>query len=272
MAPAHGCRVPSRLLSRESTTSSLGLSRCPWARFRTPKGAIQPHPLLDQAGHRPAVVVITAAQQSDVAIARGLRLLQGRIVARDRGDLADRGVCRRHQDGGYFGTRPQLSARVQVTARCVVDRDPGVTSDHHVVLVAHKSAASPTVLRRVGDRDPATGKHEVFWTHVCHWAATMMAAIDTPRWPIELFCKESKQHLKSKTFLGTSENAVMPHIWVALSTYLILACMRFKAGLGLSFQQMRRLLQINLFDQRHLIELCTPQPHDGAASPLLRAV
>jgi hypothetical protein len=87
-----------------------------------------------------------------------------------------------------------------------------------------------------------------------------------------LFFKTIKQNLKSKTFLGTSENAVMTQIWVALSTYLILAFMRFKAGLGLSFQQMRRLLHINLFDQRNLIELCTPQPHDGAASPLLRAV
>jgi hypothetical protein len=87
-----------------------------------------------------------------------------------------------------------------------------------------------------------------------------------------LFFKTIKQNLKSETFLGTSENAVMTQIWVALSTYLILAFMRFKAGLGLSFQQMRRLLHINLFDQRNLIELCTPQPHDGAASPLLRAV
>jgi hypothetical protein len=81
-----------------------------------------------------------------------------------------------------------------------------------------------------------------------------------------------KHNLRLKPCLGTSENAVMTQIWVALSTYLILAFMRFKAGLGLSFQQMRRLLHINLFDQRNLIELCTPQPHDSAASPLLRAV
>jgi hypothetical protein len=84
--------------------------------------------------------------------------------------------------------------------------------------------------------------------------------------------KEIKQNLKIKTFFGTSENAVMTHIWVALSTYLILAFMRFKAGLGISFQQRLRLLQINLFDRRNLIDLCTPQPYDGAASPLLRAV
>jgi hypothetical protein len=75
---------------------------------------------------------------------------------------------------------------------------------------------------------------------------------------IELFFKAIKQHLKIKTFLGTSENAVMTQIWVALITYLMLAFLRFQTGLALSFQQMLRLLQINLFDRRNLVDLCYP--------------
>jgi|SRR6267142_2298022 len=75
---------------------------------------------------------------------------------------------------------------------------------------------------------------------------------------IERFFKTITQHLKIKTFLGTSEHAVMTHIWVALITYLMLAFLRFQTGLGLSFQQMRRLLQINLFDRRNLVDLCHP--------------
>jgi hypothetical protein len=190
----------------------------------------------------------------------------------DRGDIDDRVLCRRHQDGVYFVTRQQGNARVKGTARVVVDRRTGVTSDHHVMLVAQQSAASPTVWRRVGYRDAATGRHDVFWPHAFHWAAATMAALDTQRWQIELFFKEIQQNLKIKTFFGPSENAVMPQIWVALSTDLILAFMRFKAGLGISFQQMRRLLQLNLVDRRNLSDLCTPQPHDGAARPLLRVV
>src|SRR5918999_158938 len=92
------------------------------------------------------------------------------------------------------------------------------------------------------------------------------------RWQIELFFKAMKQNLKLKMFLGPSENAVMTQIWVALITYLILAFLRFKAGLGISFQQMLRLLQINLFDRRNLLDLCTPQPCDDARGQLLRAV
>ena len=125
--------------------------------------------LLDHAGYIPAFVVITAGTQHEVAIARGLRLPQGRIVAMDRGDIDDRSLFRRHQDGGYCVTRQQGNARVQVTARVVVARGTDVTSDHHVILVAQQSAASPTVWRRVGYRDSATGKPDVFWTNAFPW-------------------------------------------------------------------------------------------------------
>jgi|SRR5919108_3428364 putative transposase len=114
------------------------------------------------------------------------------------------------------------------------------------------------MLRRVGYRDPETGKHCVFWTNAFHLAAATIAAIYKERWQIELFFKAIKQNLKIKTFLGTSENAVMTQIWVALITYLLLAFLRFKAGLEISFQQLVRLLQINLFDRRNLVDLCHP--------------
>jgi hypothetical protein len=89
---------------------------------------------------------------------------------------------------------------------------------------------------------------------------------------IELFFKAIKQNLRIKTFLGTSENAVMTQVWVALITYLILAFLRFKAGWDLSFQQLLRLLQMNLFDQRNLGDLCNPQTGDVAGRPLLWAI
>jgi hypothetical protein len=75
-----------------------------------------------------------------------------------------------------------------------------------------------------------------------------------------------------KTCLGTSEKAVMTQVWVALITYLIPAVLRFKAGLGISFQHMLRLLQINLFERRNLIDLCTLQPPDVAGNQLFCAI
>ena len=81
-----------------------------------------------------------------------------------------------------------------------------------------------------------------------------MAAIDTARWPLELCCKAITQHLTIKTCVGLSENAVMSPIWVALITSLMRAFVRFQAGLSLSCQQTRRLLRINRFDTRTLVD------------------
>lgn len=83
------------------------------------------------------------------------------------------------------------------------------------------------MLRRVGYRHPETGKHDGCWTTACHLAATTMAAIYKERWPIELFFTAINQHLKLKTFLGTSANAIMTQIWVALITYRMRAFLAF---------------------------------------------
>jgi hypothetical protein len=269
VAPGHGFRFKSPLFSVDSTTISLCLSLFPWARFRRATGAVKLHTLLDHAGHIPAFGVITEGKRSDIAIARGLQLPKGSIVALDRGYIDYRFLYRLTQDGVFFVTRQKVNATCKVTARFAVDWQRGLTSDPNMVLLGQKSHTSPAVLRRVGYRDSETGTHEVFWTNAFHLAAATIAAIYKQRWQIELFFKAIKQHLRIKTFLGTSENAVMPQIWVALITYLILAFLRFKAGLGLSFQQLLRVLQIHLFDQRNLVDLCNPLVCDVAERPLL---
>ena len=258
-APGHGFRFKSPLFSLDRTTISLCWSLFPWARFRRAKGAVKVHTLLDHGGYIPAFVVLTEGKQRDITVARELRLPRDSIVTMDRGDIDDRFLCRLTQDGVSCVTRHKVNAKFKVTARVTVDWQRGITSEHHVVLLGQKGTASPTMLRRVGYRHPETGKHYVFWTNAFHLAATTMAAIDKERWQIELFFKAIKQNLKLKTFLGTSENAVMTQIWVALITYLMRACWRFQAGLGLSFQPLLRLLQINLCDTRTLVDLCHPQ-------------
>jgi hypothetical protein len=271
VAPKHRFRFKSPLFSLDSTTISLCLSLFPWARFRTTKGAIKVHTLLDHAGHIPAFVVVTEGKCSDLAVARRLPLPVGSIVAMDRGYIDYQFLFHLHQEGLYFVTRQKSNAQVDVTARFAVDRSIGVTADHDVVLSGPKGQAYPARLRQVRYRDAATGKRYVFWTNAFHLEAPTIAAIYKQRWQVELFFKAIKQNLRIKTFLGTSENAVMTQVWVALITYLILAFLRFKAGLGISFQQMVRLLQINLFEPRNLIELCSPPPPNVGETQLLWA-
>jgi hypothetical protein len=246
VAPGHGVRCNNPLLALDSTTISRCLNRFPWARCRTAKGAITVHTLLNHAGHLPAFVVMTEGQRSDIAMARGLQLPKGSIVAMDRGDIDDGFLFRMTQDGVSCVTRQNVNATCQVTARFTVNWLPGVTSDQHVVLRGKNGHTSPDALRRAGYRDPETGNHDVFWTTALHLAAATIAAIYQARGQIERFFKTITQNLQINTLLGTSEHAVMTHMWIALLTYLLWACLRFKSGVGLSCQQRLRLLHINL--------------------------
>jgi len=75
-----------------------------------------------------------------------------------------------------------------------------------------------------------------------------------------LFFKWIKQNLKIKSFVGTSKNAVMTQIWIALCVYLLLAFLKFQSKLNKSMQQILRLLQLNLFEKRDLIALLRDDP------------
>ena len=93
-------------------------------------------------------------------------------------------------------------------------------------------------------------------------AAKTIADIYKSRWQVELFFKWIKQNLKIKSFVGTSKNAVLTQIWIALSVYLILAFIKFRSGLGKSMQTILRLLQVNLFEKRELVALLSGAPPD----------
>ena len=115
-------------------------------------------------------------------------------------------------------------------------------------------------LRRIGYRDPETGKHYVFLTNNFKLAAKTIADIYKARWQVELFFKWIKQNLKIKPFIGTSKNAVMAKIWIALCVYLLLAFIKFQSKLNKSMQQILRLLQLNLFEKRDLMALLRGDP------------
>ena len=118
------------------------------------------------------------------------------------------------------------------------------------------------MLRRVGYRDEATGKHYVFLTNNFKLSALTIARIYKSRWDIELFFKWIKQNLKIKSFYGTSKNAVLTQIWIAMCVYLLIALLKFQSKISISMQKILRLLQINLFEKWDLSELLRPKDRD----------
>jgi len=153
-------------------------------------------------------------------------------------------------------TRLKKNAVYKLLERHQVDRKTGVTSDHTIEVTRREN---PLRLRRIGYRDPESGKRYTFLTNHFRLSAKTVAAIYRERWQIELFFKEIKQNLRLKSFVGLSENAVLIQIYTALTVYLLLKYQKFLCRLGLSVQQLFQLIQVNLINTASLEELLNPR-------------
>lgn len=259
----HCFRFKNPLYSLDSSTIDLCLSVFPWAQFRSTKGAVKLHVGLNHDGYLPEFVSISDGRCADITAGRMLNFPKGSIVAMDRGYI-DYGWFKQLNDKGiYFVTRLKRNARYRVLERRSVDKRCGITSDQVIEFTGvNVSKACPIRLRRVGYCDAQTGKRYVFLTNQFKLSAKTIAAIYKDRWQIELFFKWIKQNLKIKSFIGTSKNAVMTQIWIALCVYLILAFIKLRSNLDKSMQQILRLLQMNLFEKRDLTALLRGDPPD----------
>ena len=261
MTPGHRFRFSNPLYSLDASTIDLCLSLFPWAEFRTTKGAIKLHVGLNHRGHLPEFVTITDGKVGDVTVGRTLNFPKGSIVAIDRGYNDYTWYNQLTEKGIFFVTRLKSNAKTRVIKYHSVLKNKGLTSDHTVEFTGTRTAKKcPAPLRRIGYRDPVTGKHYIFLTNNFKLAAKTIADIYKARWDVELFFKWIKQNLKIKSFIGTSKNAVMTQIWIALCIYLLLAFIKFQSKLKKSMQQILRLLQINLFEKRDLLALLRGDP------------
>lgn len=261
VAPKHNFRFKNPLYSLDASTIDLCLSVFPWANFRTTKGAIKLHVGLNHAGYLPEFLTITEGKDHDVTIGRLLDFPKGSIIAMDKGyndyswykQLTDKGI--------FFVTRLKTNAKYRVLDRREVLKHQGLSSDQTIEFTGIQTANKcPIPLRRIGYKDAVTGKRYVFLTNNFTLSAKTIADIVKARWQIELFFKWIKQNLKIKSFVGTSKNAVMTQIWIAMCVYVMIAFLKFRSKLKKSMQQILRLLQLNLFEKRDLMALLRGEP------------
>ena len=269
VVPGHQFRFKNPLYSLDSSTIDLCLSVFPWAKFRTTKGAVKLHVGLNHAGYLPEFVTLTEGRKHDVTVGRILKFPKRSMVVMDKA-YNDYSWYKQLTDNGiFFVTRLKANAKYRVVERREVLQNKGLTSDQTIEFTGLQIAKKcPVQLRRIGFRDPETGKHYVFLTNNFKLAARTIADIYKARWQVELFFKWIKQNLKIKSFVGTSKNAVMTQIWIALCMYLLLAFLKFQSKLTKSMQQILRLLQLNLFEKRDMMALLRgDSPPDTVADP-----
>ena len=265
VSPGHKFSFKNKLYLLDTTTIDLCLSVFPWAQFRKRKGAIKLHMGIDADGYLPTFMDMTDGKVHEVNWAKEtLKLPKGSFAVFDRGFTDYGWYSSLMTDGIFFVTRLKSNADVQYLLKRAGRKSPGVTNDQQIKL---KGIAGP--LRLVAYTDLETGQEYRFVTNAHHLKATEVAAIYKERWKIEQFFKWIKQNLRIKTFLGTSRNAVLSQVWIALCVYLLIAYLNFKANLGNSMQQILRVLQLNLFERRALADLFRPPDKQQPVSPQL---
>lgn len=246
-------RFKNKLLSLDSTTIDLCLSLFPWAKFRQTKGAVKLHLLLDHDGYLPDFALITDGKQPDVSIARQFTLPAGSIIAIDRGYYDFDLFAQWNHSGVFFVTRLKENAAYEVIQDYAVPAHSNVLVDQDIRLSGPQTRLKyPDLLRRIVVRDPETGKDIELLTNLFHLSAATIGQIYRDRWEIELFFKVLKQHLKIKTFIGTSPNALKTQIWTALIAILLLRYLQFQSKCNLPLCRLVALLRLNLFSYRNL--------------------
>ncbi|NQT96786.1 MAG: IS4 family transposase [Candidatus Marinimicrobia bacterium] len=242
----------------DSTTIDLCLSLFPWAKFRKHKAAIKLHTLLDLRGSIPSFIEITAGLIHDVNILDVLIPEPGSYYIMDRGYLDFERLYHLNQDKAFFIIRAKKNIKFRRLYSSKVDKTTGLRCDQIVKLTGYKSSRLyPDKLRRVKYYDTENDRYLVFLSNNFDVIALTVADLYRNRWKIELFFKWIKQHLKIKSFFGTSPNAVKTQVWIAISIYVLVAIIRKTLKIEASLYIILQIFSVSLFEKAAIYQLLT---------------
>lgn len=243
-------RIKSKIVLMDSTTITLCLKMFDWAKYKTAKGAVKLHTLLDYDAGLPVYVHVTDGKTADNRGAREIPLTKGSVVVADRfyADLYLLDVWDSKQVNFVVRHKTNLAYEVIRENELAPDRHPHVRADEIIELKVKKSSERyPKRLRRVAVWDEENEQMIELLTNQMSWSANTISDLYKSRWQIEIFFREIKQLLHIKTFIGTSENAVMIQIWTAMITILLLKFLRAKAGYPWHLSNLVAFIRLNLF-------------------------
>ncbi len=239
----------------------------PWARFRSTKSAVKLHTLLDLRGNIPTFLHISDGKLHDVNVLDILLPDPGAFYIMDRGYVDFARLSILHMAGAFFVIRAKSNTQYRRRYSRPVDRSTGLRCDQTIVLTGVKTATTyPQPLRRIRYYDQQTGKTFNFLTNNFAIPAQTVADLYRSRWPVEslkverqveLFFKWIKQHLRIKSFFGTSENAVKTQIWVAISVYVLVAIIKKRLHIKTDLYTILQVLSLTLFEKTPLKQVLT---------------
>jgi hypothetical protein len=250
-----GADLKETVYALDSTTIDLCLTLFPWARFISTKAAIKLHTLIDLRGNIPSFIHISDGKLHDVCVLDELLPEPGAFYVMDRGYLDFERLHRLQLAGAFFVTRAKSNLKAKRRYSHAVDRSTGLICDQTITLtVFYSKTGYPAALRRIRFKTEQ-GKTLVFLTNNFALPALTITELYRCRWQVELFFKWIKQHLRIKSFFGTSENAVKTQVWIAVSVYVLVAILRKRLRLDASLYETLQILSLTMFEATPLHQL-----------------
>jgi hypothetical protein len=239
----------------DASTIELCLGLFKWAPAANSKAGIKLHTMLDLRGSIPTVVSITPALVSDASFLDDLPLEAGSFYVMDRGYIHFARLIRFTHTAAFFVIRSMDKLKYKVVNNCAVDQ-PAILSDAHILMSGRYTQVDyPLTLRRIEFLDAEHDRVLTFLTNHFELQASQIASLYKSRWQVELFFKWIKQNLRIKAFVGNSTNAVKTQIWIAITTYVLVAIIRKRLQLTASLHTILQVLSLSLFDRISIVQL-----------------
>lgn len=239
-------KIKSKILLLDSTTISLCLSLYDWAKYKTTKGAVKMHTLLDYDGCLPNYINITDGKTADNKGAYEIPLLKNSVIVADRFyndfDLLNNWDSK----NVFFVIRHKENLKYEP----IQEKELSQKKNQHILIdeeIQLSNKKYPKKLRRIAVWNEEHQMVIELITNNFKWSANTISELYKARWNIEIFFRDIKQLLKIKTFIGTSENAVQIQIWTALITILILKFLKEIAKYNWHLSNLVAFIRLNIF-------------------------
>lgn len=243
-------KIKSKIFLLDATTISLCLSLYDWAKYKTHKGAVKMHTLLDYHGNLPTYVNITDGKTADNKGAYDIPLIKHSVIVADRfyNDFSLLNVWDSNQVFFVIRHKENIQFKSIKENELPDNRHQHVLKDEIIELTGVQSKNKyPNKLRRVAVWDDKNHQEIELITNQMSWTANTIGELYKARWDVEIFFRDIKQLLHIKSFIGTSENAVMIQIWSALITILILKALKANAKYAWYLSNLVAFIRLNLF-------------------------
>jgi hypothetical protein len=245
----------------DATVIELCLGLFPWAHAQRQSGGVKVHTLMDLRGNIPCFLRVSSTRASDVSTLDHLVIEPGAYYVMDRAYNDYKRLYTLHQHHAWFVVRAKNNLTTIRRRSRPVDTSTGLRSDQLVTLQHRRTYAKyPEPLRRVSFFDAEQRRRLVFMTNDLLSPALTITQLYRCRWQIELFFKWIKQHLRIKHFFGTSPNAVLTQLWIAISVYVLVAILRKRLQIERSMAEILQILSLMLLEKTPISTALSANP------------